>query len=303
MINETPLKYLYESARQGTMRAASEELDVATSSISRQITSLEKELGISLIEKNRRGIKLTEAGRLVCDFYRERQAHDEVFLSRISDLRSIRSGKIDLAVGEAFITDEFSQLLQQFMQDYPGVLVSVKVSGTNSSVAMVRDDEAHFGLIFDTPRDPKVKARSMVSQPLHVAAHPDHEICRTKVLTLTELNKFSIGLPEESFRIRQIIHLAEHQQGMFIEPSLVTNSMTLLKDFAKCGRGITILPDFLAQPELSQGKLRAIPTNSAVLNATQISLITRVGRQLSPSAYRLLVIVESYLKKSLANHS
>ena len=285
------------------MRAASEELDVATSSISRQITSLEKELGISLIEKNRRGIKLTEAGQLACAFYRERQAQDEVFLSRIGELRSIRSGKIDLAVGEAFITDEFSQLLQQFMQDYPGVIVSVKVSGTNTSVALVRDDEAHFGLIFDTPRDPKVKARSMILQPLHVVAHPDHEICRKKVLTLAELNKFSIGLPEESFRIRQIIHLAEHEQGMLIEPSLVTNSMTLLKDFAKCRRGITILPDFLAQPELSQGKLCAIPTNSAVLNATQTSLITRVGRQLAPSAHRLLVLVEGYLKRSLANRN
>ena len=302
MLNEIPLKYLFESARQGTMRAASEELDVATSSISRQITSLEKELGISLIEKNRRGIKLTEAGQLACAFYRERQAQDEVFLSRIGELRSIRSGKIDLAVGEAFITDEFSQLLQQFMQDYSGVFVSVKVSGTNSSVAMVREDEAHFGLIFDTPRDPKVKARSVVLQPLHIAAHPDHEICRKKIISLAELRKYSIGLPEESFRIRQIVHLAEHEQGVFIEPSLVTNSMTLLKDFAKCGRGITILPDFLAQPELSQGKLCAIPTNSSVLNATQISLITRVGRQLAPSAYRLLVTVEAYLKKSFAKN-
>ena len=102
--------------------------------------------------------------------------------------------------------------------------------------------------------------------------------------------------------MRQIVHLAEHEQGVFIEPSLVTNSMTLLKDFAKCGRGITILPDFLAQPELSQGKLCAIPTNSSVLNATQISLITRVGRQLAPSAYRLLVTVEGYLKRSFAIH-
>jgi DNA-binding transcriptional LysR family regulator len=291
MLNETPLRYLYESARHGTMRAASEELNVATSSISRQITSLEKELGISLIEKNRRGIKLTEAGQLACDFYRERQSHDEVFLSRIGDLRSIRSGKINLTVGEAFITDEFSMLLQQFMQDYPGVLVSVKVSGTNASVAMVRDDDAHFGLIFDTPRDPKVIARSTIPQPLHVAAHPDHEICR---------EKYSISLPEESFRIRQLIRMAEHENGIFIEPSLVTNSMTLLKDFAKSGKGITILPDFLAQPELSQGALCTIPTDSSILNATQISLITRIGRQLSPSAYRLLVIVESYLKRSLA---
>jgi DNA-binding transcriptional LysR family regulator len=302
MVNEIPLKYLYESARQGTMRAASEKLDVATSSISRQIKGFEKDLGIPLIERNCRGIKLTEAGQLAYTFYRERQAHDEVFLSRIGDLRSIRSGKIDLAVGEAFITDGFSMLLQQFMQNSPGVFVSVKVSGTNSSVALVRDDEAHFGLIFDTPRDPKVKARSAILQPLHVTAHPDHEICRKKVLRLEELNQFSIGLPEESFRIRQIIHLAEHEQGTFIEPSLVTNSMTLLKDFAKYGRGLTILPDFLAQPELSQGKLCAVPTNSSILNSTHISLITRVGRQLSPSAYQLLIAVEGYLKKSFSSN-
>ncbi len=302
-MNEIPLKYLYESARHGTMRAASEELNIATSSISRQITSLGKELGVELIEKNRRSIKLTEAGELAYAYYRERQAQDEVFLSRIGELRSIRSGRIDLAVGEAFITDAFSQMLQQFMQDYPGVSVSVKVSGTNNSVALVREDEAHFGLIFDTPKDPKVTARLTLSQPLHVVTHPDHEICQRKILTLAELKHFSIGLPEESFRIRQIIHEAEHIEGVFIEPSLVTNSMTLLKDFAKCGRGVTILPDFLAQPELEQGKLCAIPTNSAVLNSTHISLISRVGRQLAPSAYRLLVTVEGYLNSSFPlNH-
>ena len=51
MHGEIRLRYLYEAARLGTMRAASEELNVATSSISRQIAALEKDLGMRLIER------------------------------------------------------------------------------------------------------------------------------------------------------------------------------------------------------------------------------------------------------------
>lgn len=300
MHNEVRLRYLYESARLGTMRAASEHLDVATSSVSRQITELEKELGIAVIEKGRRGIKLTEAGELVCSYFREQQAHDEVLLSRIDELRSIRSGKVDLALGEAFITDEFSHLLQQYMQQYPGMSVRVRMSGSNESVALVRGDEAHFGLILDIPRDPKVRVRLSLSQPLHVIAHPDHEICRKKRLKLSDLSRYPMALPEISFRIRQLIQLAQHEDGALLEPSLETNSMTLLKDFAKSGRGITILPDVLAQPELSHGKLCAIPSNNPMLNSTRICLITRLGRQLPSGVYRLMVAVEAYLKRSVS---
>lgn len=300
MRSDIRLRYLYESARLGTMRAASEQLDVATSSVSRQIGELEKELGIILIERGRRGIKLTEAGEAAYEFFRENCAHEEAFLSKIAELRSIRAGKIVLAAGEAFITDSFSELLQAFMQNYDGVSVHVRMSGSNDVVALVREDEAHFGLIFDVPRDPKVRARISIGQPLRFVASPGHEICGIRRPKLADLAQYSIGLPEDSFRIRQVVHHAEQDEGVFLEPALVTNSMTLLKVFVKCGRGVTILPEFLAQPDLSEGKLTAIPAHNRILNGTQISLITRAGRQLPVGVYRLMVRIEAFLKQSIA---
>jgi len=129
------------------MRAASEKLDVATSSVSRQLGELEKELGIPLIEKGLRVIKLTEAGEIACHYFREKQDEEEVFLSKIEELRNIRRGKIILAIGEAFITNGFSGVLQKFMHSYPGISIRVKMSGTNDSVALVRSSfggERHF---------------------------------------------------------------------------------------------------------------------------------------------------------------
>ena len=303
MHGEIRLRYLYEAARLGTMRAASEELNVATSSISRQIAALEKDLGMRLIEGGRRKIKLTEAGDAAFAYYREMRAHEEVFLSRVEELRSVRTGTINLAVGEAFISDDFSEVLQEFMRRFPGVIVRVKMSGSNNAVELVRDDEAHFGLIFDVPRDPKVRARLTLSQPLKAIVHPQHELAGRKSVKLADLGKYSIGLPEDSFRIRQIVREAEHAEGIFLEPGLIANSMMLLKDFAKCGRGLTFLPEFLAQPQLGEGKLIAIPIDNPVMNSTRISLITRTGRQVPNGVYRLMLRIEAHLKSLIAPSS
>lgn len=300
MKGEIRLHYLYEAARLGTMHAASEQLDVATSSISRQISTLEKDLGLRLIESGRRRIKLTEAGEAACAHYRETRAHEELFLSRLEELKSIRTGKVELAVGEAFITDDFSQNLHEFMRVYPGMTVRVRMGGTNDTVALVRDDEAHFGLIFDVPRDPKVRERMSLAQPLKVMVHPDHALAGKAIVSLGDLKQQRVGLPEDSFRIRQIVRAAEHEDGVFFEPELIANSMTLLRDFALSGRGITFMPEFLALEDLLAGRLRALPTTNTVLNATKISLITRAGRQMPMGAYRLMQRIENHLRNSMA---
>lgn len=300
MPSDIRLRYLYESAQLGTMRAASEKLDVATSSVSRQISELEAELGLSLIERGRRKIKLTEAGEAACQYYREKMSHEEVFLSRIKELKSIRTGKITLALGEAFVTQRFSDMLQEFMQQYPGMEVQVTVTNTNGVVEMVREDEAHMGLIFDIPREPKVRTRMIMEQPLKVIVNKQHPLSDREMLSLTELTEESIGLPEEGYRIRQLIHAAEQEEGAFLEPSLMTNSLALITDFVKSGRGITIMPELVVHQELMNGDFKAIPTGNTLLNSTKTSLITRIGRQLPVGAYRLLISIEEHLNRSIA---
>lgn len=300
MHGEVRLRYLYEAARLGTMRAASEELNIATSSISRQIAALEKDLGMPLIEGRRRRIKLTEAGDAAFAYYREMRAHEEAFLSRVEALRSVRSGTINLAIGEAFISNAFSEVLQTFMRRFPGIIVRVRMSGSNDAISLVHDDEVHFGLIFDIPRDPKVRSRLTLPQPLKVIVNPEHALAEHKSVKMADLGKYSIALPEDSFRIRQIVREAEHAESVFLEPGLIANSMMLLKDFAKCGRGLTFLPEFLTQPQVREGKLIAIPIDNPVMNSTRISLITRTGRELPNGVYRLMLRIESHLKSLIA---
>ena len=180
MISDIRLRYLFESARLETMRAASDKLDVATSSVSRQIAELEKELGIALIEKGRRRIKLTEAGEAAYLHYRDKLSQEEVFLSKIEELKNMRTGNIYLALGSAFISQQFSEMLQTFMEMHPNINIHILTDTTATLMQKVRDDEAHIGLVFAMPRDPKIRAKLTLQQPLKVIVNNAHKLSRKK---------------------------------------------------------------------------------------------------------------------------
>lgn len=296
MISDIRLRYLYESARLETMRAASDQLDLAPSSVSRQIAELEKELGIALIEKGRRRIKLTEAGEAAFLYHRDKLAQEEAFLSKIDELKNMRTGDIYLAMGSAFISNRFSDMLQSFMQKYPNINIHISTATTATLLRQVRDDEAHMGLVFAMPRDPKIRARLTLPQPLKIIVNRKHRLSNRDTINLEELVDEKIGLPEEDFRIRQIIHNAEQEEGVFLNASMTTNSLSLLTDFVASDRGISILPDLVVQRGLRNGELRAIPTDNPILNATETCLISRIGRQLPIAAHKLSLNVEAYLK-------
>ena len=299
MISDIRLRYLYESARLETMRAASDTLDVATSSVSRQIAELEKELGIALIEKGRRRIKLTEAGEAAFLYYRDKLSQEEAFLSRIDELKNMRSGNIYLAMGSAFISQQFSEMLQAFIEKYPDINIHIITDTTAALLHKVREDEAHMGVVFAMPPDPKIRARISLEQPLKVILNHKHRLSNRKVIKLSELVNEKLGLPEEGFRIRQLIRDAEQHDEIFLKASMTTNSLDLLSDFVASNQGVSILPELVVQRGLLSGELKAIATDNKVLNSTETFLITRVGRQLPIAAHRLSLSIESYLKGAI----
>ncbi|MEI9964671.1 MAG: LysR substrate-binding domain-containing protein [Caulobacteraceae bacterium] len=76
-----------------------------------------------------------------------------------------------------------------------------------------------------------------------------------------------------------------------------SNSLQLLKEMAKSGECVTILPANAAISELESGALMGIPIATAALENTTLCLITRLGRQLPAVANRLLGAVETNLRK------
>jgi DNA-binding transcriptional LysR family regulator len=295
ILSDAKLRYLAEAAALGSMHAASEKLDVAVSSISRQIAQLESELGLPLIERGRRALKLTQAGEMAVTYYRESITQRETLVSSIQALRGLRTGQVELAVGEGFV-NALSLLLQSFAASHPGLRVSVKVAGTLEVMRQVRDDEAHIGLAFHSPPDPRINVRATFAQPIRFIAHPRHALCGKPSVTLREVVQHRLCLPEPSFRIGQMINLAGEHERVSLDVHMRTNSLQLLREMVKSGMYATLLPEIAAVTELSNGELVAVPIESAALQDTALTVICRLGRTLPSASATFLPMLEGGLR-------
>ncbi len=97
--------YLSLAIKVGTIRGAAEILGVEPSTVSRQIAALETHLGTTLIERGRKGVRLTEAGELLSAYLRRQNGELESLQSEFSELQQMQRGTLSISVGEGFIGD------------------------------------------------------------------------------------------------------------------------------------------------------------------------------------------------------
>lgn len=293
---DNALQYFYEAANLGSMRLASDKIGVAVSSISRQIAQLEQDMGVALIERGRRSIRLTEAGRLAFEFHRHQLADRETLLNRLQELREVKTGRIDLAIGEGFFGPPLVHMIDAFQRRNPGIAITVASSSSADIVRMVLDDEAHIGMILNTTSEPKIRTRAAVEQPLMVLCAPDHRLAAKEAVTIAELRESDLCLPPKGFGIRTTLGEAERRAHQWLEPMLVTTSIQMMREMARVGRAVTVLPRISALAELEAGTLVARPLLDDAIEHSTVSLIHRLGRQLEGAPARLLAILEAKLK-------
>jgi DNA-binding transcriptional LysR family regulator len=292
IVQDRRILYFVEATRLGSVRAAADALDVAPSAVSRHIAQLEHELSAALMERHRRGVRPTEAGERVLEYYRQRLAQQEVLLDALQALRGLQSGSVVLAVGEGFI-DGLAAPLSAFSAQYPKVDVQVTVCGSNEVIRQVAEDEAHLGCVFNPAADPKIRAHVRRKQPVRLIVNPAHPLARLEgAIMLAGLDQHRLALPGVSYGIRQILTLAEHQSGFTLTPTLTCNAIAMLKRYAING-GVTLLPQFVVEEELAHGQLLALPLQHPVFSEPEVQLISRLGRQLSVGATRLLSMLLS----------
>ncbi|VVE29731.1 LysR family transcriptional regulator [Pandoraea aquatica] len=299
-INESRLSYLFEAVQCGTVRAAADRLDIAPSAVSRQIALLEAELALPLIERHKRGVHLTQAGRLLMEYYREQRAHQEDLLAKLQEVRGLRRGHIRLAVGEGFVSDLMGAPLQFFCKRYPDITLTLDLAGTNEVMRLVAEDDADIGLVYNPPAEPKIVSRAQLAQPVHAIVAPGSPLIekadKLGTLTLDALYDVPLALMHGSYGTRQLMELAEQSEKHRLIPTVTTNSISVLKHFVRAGLGATFLPTFAVSQEIDAGVLRALPIDHPILSSAEAHLITRAGRRLSGAANRLLTHLASKME-------
>jgi DNA-binding transcriptional LysR family regulator len=296
-LTESRIVYFFEAVRCGTIRAAADWLDVAPSAVSRQIGLLETELDVALIERHARGVKPTEAGLYLIEYFREQLAHKDDLISRLQELRGLRTGSVNVILGEGFVSDILAGPIQHFCKQYPGIKLNLDLGSTNDVIRRVSEDEGEIGLVYNPPGDPKIVSRAIKRQPMMAIVKPNFlRSSKTKTMSVQELATYPIAATHPTYGTRQMLQAVEFAEKIRLEPVVATNSIGLLKQFAMSGLGVVVLPAFAVTTEVEAGTLLAIEIDHPILMKAEAHLVTRVGRKLSVASNKMLQLMSSQMQ-------
>ncbi|ABK11391.1 LysR family transcriptional regulator [Burkholderia cenocepacia] len=295
-LTDSRIVYFYEAVRCGTIRAAADWLDVAPSAVSRQIGLLEKELDATLVERHARGVTPTEAGRCVIEYFREQLAHRDDLISRLQELRGLKTGQVSLVLGEGFVSDLLAGPMQQFCRQFPGIRVNLDVGSTNDVIRKISNDEGEIGLVYNPPSEPKLVSRASKRQPMMAIVGPDFPRRSHKVLTVQQLATYPLAATHPSYGTRQMMEAVEYAERVRLAPIITTNSFAILKEFVKSGLGISVMPAFAVTAELQARELFAIDIAHPILENAEAHMVTRVGRKLSVAANKMLQMMTGQMR-------
>src|ERR671933_1403207 len=149
MLDVKRLRVLREVAAQSSFSAAAEKLGYTQSAVSQQIAALEREAGATLIERNPRGIRLTDAGEALvrhADSILARLAEAEAELEAIAGLRG---GRVRSAAFESAGATLMPLAIAAFRERHPAVELSMTLLEPEESLPQLRAGDLDLALTFD----------------------------------------------------------------------------------------------------------------------------------------------------------
>lgn len=298
-LQDNRLRYLYVSQQKGSMRAAAEELGVATSSVSRQIAKLEEELDIELVRQGTHRVHLTAAGEAAVDYYVERMAQYAQLMGRLDELRDMVQATTVIAIGEGLLGARAINSLQELIRDHQAHKTEIISAPSLEVQRMVMADEAHLGVAFSPNQAARLTRLFSLPQPLRLIVHRDSRLAERSTVTLGELAGEALVLPGPRFRVRELFNAACRERGLDITPSMTSNSLTVILDFVRSGLGATLLAELPVIEELRSGTFKAVAIDCVEMAATEIQIITRRGRTLDALSRALATDLAKTMRRAL----
>lgn len=281
-LNPRALACLSEVVHFGSLRRAAQYLNVDPSSVSRQISTLEEDVGHRLLERSSTGTRATAAGKLLIEHYKVQLASQAATLSRLGALSDLSEGEVRIAVGEGFIADLIALPLQTFLRTHPGIELEVRMAGANEAVGLIKDDTVDFAFIYSPPEDNQLLVHADTVQPMDLITAPGHPLLSLAgPVRLSQLADYPLALIHNSTGMGQLMTIAARLEHVELKPRLRTNSVAVLTNFVKSDIGVTFMPMLTVIEEIEQGHICCKAAAAPALNGARARIVSHRNRELN----------------------
>ncbi len=257
MLDLVQLRAFVRIADLGSISAAARALRSPKSSLSRSLVRLEAAVGMPLVERSTRHLKLTDAGRLL--YQHASRILDDVGEAEnaIGALVGKPSGTLRISVGFTFATGPLARLLPAFLARYPDVRIVLSVD--NRMVDLLTED-IDVSIRIGPLRDSELIARKLSTIELWPCASPAYLQSRGTPQVVDDLSAHTLIAHADRHGSWNFRTASGELRQVDTQPGTVIPEPAVLLTVLEQGAGIGWLPDFHARASIEAGTLvRVLP--------------------------------------------
>ena len=243
MINELQIEYFLAVADNNSFTKTAEKLYVTQSAISKQISSMEKELDVVLFDRTNKFVVLTDAGRVFYDFYRDYKKRFEQVLDMARRANEDRYGFIRLGLVTGWVMpEELILKLKKFSSECPNVKVAIDCMGVHDQQIALENEKVDVVITLDTliADDKSLLILPLTKIDRMIFFSKNHPLAGRNDLSVLDFkNEVFYTFKDQEKNLKGI--LSEVFKGSDKTPELITcDSLYTAVTNAECGTGVVV---------------------------------------------------------------
>ncbi|MBJ8348367.1 LysR family transcriptional regulator [Antrihabitans sp. YC2-6] len=272
------LKALVTVAETGSVTKASQLLHLVQPAVTRQIKTLEQELGVPLFERTRQGMRPTEAGAALVE--RARRALNELDRAR-AELRPEPgpvTGIATVGLLESTLDVLVPPLVERLRERHPGITVRLMTAYSGHLQQWLDDGDVDLSLLYNLRSTPSLHMRPLLREQLWAVALPEAGLRSDQPVSLADLSAHPMVMPAVGHGLRVLIDQVYARAKTSPDIVIETNSLLVQKKLVLAGYGWTVLPAAGVAADVAAGLLSASPLADPEAARDVVLGLPRTGR-------------------------
>ncbi|MBA6433091.1 LysR family transcriptional regulator [Streptomyces sp. GMR22] len=272
------LKALVTVAEVGGVTRAAELLHLVQPAVTRQIRTLEQELGVALFKRTRQGMQPTAAGTTMVA--RARRALNELDRARaeIQPMPGEVTGIVTVGLLDSASDLLAERLVSAVTRERPGIELRLLTAYSGYLQQWLDDGDLDLTLLYNLAAIPSLNAKPLVQEKLWVVAPPTVGLGPEQPISFEQAASHPLILPAPGHGLRTLIDSAAARAEVKMNVVVQTNSMHVQKRLVQAGHGWTILPGVGIAEDVAVGSLSAAPLCDPEVWRSIVLCTARTGR-------------------------
>ncbi len=277
------LKTFCDLIETGSFSKAAQLNFISQSAVSQQLRALETRFEQQLLERQRKGVVPTEAGRVLYDECKEIVGQFKALEVRLREGAQTIAGAIRVAAVYSIGLHELPPYVKQFIKAHPQVKVHIEYSRTDKVYEACLNNTIDFGIVALPLRFPNIAVIPLREDKLVLVCGPEHPLARRRKVSLQSLAGEEFIAFERDIPTRKTIDRLLKQHKVAVTHVMEFDNIETIKRSVEAGIGLSILPETAVAKEVENGLLRALDFSEGTFTRS-IGIIHRKGKVFSAAA-------------------